>query len=443
MENKFYFDRPETRAKILELFFIDNSASWQKVLTPLWVVKEMLDLIQDTPELLYIVLFNIEFLEELIYAKGVEPKRIMFMAGNKYKAALAMGMYGVKTFELPVEFREPKIAIEKTLEKISKAFYGGIMPVTNNIIVFGNPPYQSEDGGFGKSAMPIYHHFVEAVIDHIAPRYLSFIVPSRWMAGGRGLDKFRERMMEDKHLKIIKHFSGEGDIFKDVSIKGGVNYFLWDREGKGKCNFNGHYRYLNEYDIILSENEAVSILDKILASHKGIYLNSKCLPSKPFGLRTFFVDWKKTGTPCYSRGHEKHFVDPSAYTDEDKVINLWKVGCAKTTIEGADFNGDQRKYINGGFIIEPGAICTETYIVINTFKTEKEAINFIAYAKTIFFRFLLGLRTITQDITRERFTWVPDLGPYNKVWTDADLYKRFKLTPKEIAYIESKIKPIG
>ena len=102
MENKFYFDRPETRAKILELFYIDPSESWQKVPTPLWVVEEMLNLVQDTPELLYVVLFNIEFLEELIYEKGIDPKRIMFMSGNKYKAALAMGMYGVKTFELPV-----------------------------------------------------------------------------------------------------------------------------------------------------------------------------------------------------------------------------------------------------------------------------------------------------------------------------------------------------
>lgn len=443
MENKFYFDRPETRAKILELFYIDPSESWQKVPTPLWVVEEMLNLVQDTPELLYVVLLNIEFLEELIYEKGIDPKRIVFMSGNKYKAALAMGMYGVKTFELPVVDREPKIAVEKFSEKISKAFYnGGVMPKTNNLVVFGNPPYQSEDGGFGKSAKSLYHLFVEAVIDHINPRYLSFIIPSRWMAGGKGLDDHREKMMEDRRIKLIRHFPDASKIFEDVDIKGGVNYFLWDREHKGKCDFNGVHRYLNGYDIIISDNDAVSTVDKILASHKGNFVNLVCFGRKPFGLKTNFDDWKNSGIVCYSIGHQKKFVSPQSFTDNNGIKDKWKVCTSNGGNVNIDSNG-QISVISNLFIIEPEAICTETYIVVNSFEKEKEATLFLGYMKTKFFRFLLGLRAITQHITKEKFTWVPDLGPYNKVWTDADLYKRFKLTPKEIAYIESKIKPIG
>jgi site-specific DNA-methyltransferase (adenine-specific) len=335
--------------------------------------------------------------------------------------------------------------VKKAKKAFSEAFgyKGKEMPKTNNLVVFGNPPYQSEDGGgmSESSSKPIYHLFVEAVIDNLNPRYFSFIIPSRWMAGGRGLDNHRNRMMKDRHFRSIKHFPGENDVFKDTTlkggIKGGVNYFLWDKNYSGKCNFNGTHRYLDEYDIIVLDNQSVSILDKVMASHASNFLDSKCLSQKPFGLRSDFKDWKETGIPCYSRGKTKKFVDSTCFTDKNNVQGLWKVCMSK----GINPNSEGRfEVYNQLFLAEPNSICLETYLVINAFDSKIEAENFITYMKTRFFRFILGLRLVTQNVCKDSFAFVPDFGDYSKPVTDADLYKRFGLTPEEIAYIESKIK---
>ena len=319
------------------------------------------------------------------------------------------------------------------------------MPKTNNLVVFGNPPYQSEDGGHGKSAKPIYHLFVEAVIDSLNPRYLSFIIPSRWMAGGKGLDDHRTRMMKDKRMRSIKHFSGQTEVFHEVSITGGVNYFLWDREYNGKCNFNGMHRYLDEYDIVVSDNKAVSILDKIRSSHSAeSFMDRKCLSSKPFGLRAAFEDWQDKGVPCYLRGKEIKFVDPTCFTDSNNVRDLWKV-CLSEADGNSRVNPDSEgklSYAANFFVAEPGSICLETYVVVNAFKTKSEAENFVSYMKTKFFRFMLGIRVVTQHVNKDKFAFVPDLGDYSKPVTDAELYKKFGLSEEEIAYIESKIKAL-
>jgi site-specific DNA-methyltransferase (adenine-specific) len=318
------------------------------------------------------------------------------------------------------------------------------MPKTNNLVVFGNPPYQKEDGGGGKakSAKPIYTLFVEAVIDNLNPRYFSFITPSRWMNGGKGLlDSYLSRMMKDKHIRSIKHFSGMDEVFKDVLIAGGVSYFLWDREYNGKCNFNGMHRNLNEYDIIVADNKAVSILDKIKSVHPTEkYLDKKCLASTPFGLRSSFNDWKDSGVPCYSMRKVKKFVSPSSFTDKNNVQGLWKV--CMTHVINPNSEGRFEVY-NTLFIAEPDSICLETYLIVNAFTSQSEAENFMGYMKTKFFRFMLGLRVVTQNVSKDKFSFVPDLGDYSKPVTDADLYKRFGLTQEEIAYIESKIKALG
>src|ERR1039458_3662609 len=101
------------------------------------------------------------------------------------------------------------------------------------LCVIQNPPYQMDDGGFGSSAKPIYHTFIETMIDGLSPNYLVSINPSRWMVGGKGLDEFRERMIKDRRMDTIVHFPGNNEVFPSVSIAGGVNYFLWDKSRDG------------------------------------------------------------------------------------------------------------------------------------------------------------------------------------------------------------------
>ena len=303
-----------------------------------------------------------------------------------------------------------------------------------------NPPYQKSDGGAEDHAVPIYHKFIEKVIDEIKPDYLVSINPSRWMVGGRGLDAFRKRMIADRRIKKIVHFPGEKEIFTEVSIKGGVNYFLWNKNHNGKCVFNGVERALDEFDIVMQDNQSMSILKKVFLKTEN-WIGNKCETQDIFGVRSFFSNWKEEGIVCYARGKKSHYISVTDFTN-NLIIDKWKVATSKATVEGASFNGDVRTYISGGFVVEPNAICTETYLVVNVFDTKKNADNFIVYMKTKFFRFMLGLRCLTQNISKDKFLWVPDIQDYSRSWTDEQLYDKFDLDQKERAYIEKKIKPI-
>ena len=312
----------------------------------------------------------------------------------------------------------------------------------NKLAVVGNPPYQKPDKGESTGAKPIYHLFIESIIDNLNPRYFSFIVPSRWMIGGKGLNNFRKRMINDRRLSKISHFPGEREIFTTVNIKGGVNYFLWDKEYNDKCEFQvgntSIKRFLNKYDIVVQDNNAVSILDKIKLKTSN-WINQKCLSRKPFGLRTNFSNWSKEGVTCISRGKKTHLVEREQFTDKNKIIDKWKV-CTSKGASGSYLT--EPRGLLFYFILKPNQICTETYIVVNTFSNKEQAENFLSYMKTKFFRFMLGLRVLTQDISKDKFSWVPDVEDYSTTWTDTELYKKYNLTRQEIAYIESKIKKL-
>ena len=101
-------------------------------------------------------------------------------------------------------------------------------------VIVGNPPYQLDDGGFGISAQPIYDKFITQA-KKLSPRYLLMIVPARWYAGGKGLDDFRNEMLNDRSLREIHDFPVADDCFSGVQIKGGICYFLWCRDEKGDC----------------------------------------------------------------------------------------------------------------------------------------------------------------------------------------------------------------
>ena len=338
------------------------------------------------------------------------------------------------------------------MEQINVILKEHHMPKTDKLVVIGNPPFQMQSEAqknreeFGAmQAKPIYHLFIEAIIDHLSPRYFSFIVPSRWMVGGMGLNDFRERMMNDKRMKYISHFPGEREVFPSVSIKGGTNYFLWDRNYNNMCTFEvagtSTERYLNEYDIIIQDNNAMSILKKVKSISES-WMNDRCFSNKPFGLPTNYKDWVEKGVPCYTQGKKVNYVDQHSYTDKYNIIGKWKVATSKAASGGSYSTDGMTSVCSVFFIIEPEAVCTETYIIVNVLDTKEEAENFITYMKTKFFRFMLSIRTITQDINKEKFAFVPDIGPYFVPTTDEKLYTMFNLTRQQQQYIESKIKEL-
>jgi len=314
-------------------------------------------------------------------------------------------------------------------------------------VIIGNPPYQLDDGGYGTSAAPIYQLFVEKALE-LDPRYAVFVTPSRWMAGGKGLDKYRERMLSDKRMRRIVDYPKLYEGFPGVKIRGGISYFLWDREHTGPCEVQTIWdgrptgpavaRHLDAFDILVRRNEAVPILEKVRAK-KEPTLDRRVSSQKPFGLRTFFhgkPDPKGLKNPVKLFGSQRiSYIKRSEILTNAEWIDRWKV--FMTRVQGTSA-AIETKFLSKPIIAEPGTACTESYIVAGLFDTEGEATRYAAYLRTRFVRFLVSLRKSTQDAPKHVYAFIPDL-PLNQEWTDAKLYRRYGLSKEEIAFIESQV----
>ena len=246
-------------------------------------------------------------------------------------------------------------------------------------VIIGNPPYQLDDGGYGTSAAPIYQLFVEKALD-LDPRYAVFVTPSRWMAGGKGLDKYRQKMLADRRMRSIVDYPKLYEGFPGVKIRGGISYFLWDREHQGPCTFQTIWdgqptgpavaRYLDDYDILVRRNEAVSILEKVRAKGEPT-LDARVSSQKPFGLRTFFhgkPDPKRLKDPVKLFGSKKvSWVNRSEIPANAAWIDKWKV--LMTRVQGTSA-AVETKFLSKPIIAEPGTACTESYLVAGLFETE-------------------------------------------------------------------------
>lgn len=325
-------------------------------------------------------------------------------------------------------------------------------------VVIGNPPYQLSDGGAQASATPIYHLFIQQA-KKLNPRFLSMIVPSRWMAGGKGLDDFRSEMIHDKHIRVLHDFINAGDCFQGVEIKGGVCYFLWDRDHPGLCQISTHdengvvesERYLCDEgdDVYIRYPQLVSIKNKVAAKTNKTF-DSIVSARKPYGLPgDFFKDPSKYGYPrIYENpiqggfsilGLEKlkrviRYI-PASYPLEKKAgLDKYKLFISESY--GAGVLGEPMPTPVVG---KPGELCTETFLQVGPFNTQEEAKNCITYLNTKFFRVLVGVRKNTQHATQKVYQAVP-LVNFDKKWTDKELYSKFELSKEEIDFIEKMTK---
>lgn len=315
-------------------------------------------------------------------------------------------------------------------------------------VIIGNPPYQLNVGVQQESyAISLYHKFVLQA-KKMNPRYLSMIIPSRWFAGGRGLDEFRDEMLHDDSLRVIHDFINASDCFSGVEIKGGVCYFLWDRDNKGLCKIYTHKDNNITYserplleknnDTFIRYNQAISIIEKVYKLKENSF-SSVVSPQTPFGLYSSFKDFQKIGDDSYIKVYANKQI---GYLSKDFVIsknsqwiNNWKVYVPK-----AIGSGDMATDIIKPIIGEPNSVCTQTYIMYGPFNNKKECENVISYVNTKFFHFLMGLKKVTQDAMAKVYTLIP-MQDFTKSWTDEELYVKYKLTDEEIAFIESMVRP--
>ncbi len=313
-------------------------------------------------------------------------------------------------------------------------------------VIVGNPPYHLNDGGNGASAASIYHYFVRQA-KMLNPQYMAFIIPSRWFAGGKGLDDFRDEMIHDRRIKKLVDYPDAKDCFPGVEIKGGVSYFVWDSSYNGECEvqtiikdeeLSPAKRFLDEYDVFIRWNQAIPILKKVSEKNEET-LEKKVSSRKPFGLATNFDKIDEINNPDKYKifAYRKTGYTYKTYITKGKeIVADYKVLLPKAA-EGAGIFPNN--ILTEPFTIGPNEICTETYIVVNHFKTEDEAKNLESYIKTRFFRFLVSLRKVTQDATSKVYGFVPDLNMHEK-WTDEKLYERYGITNEEQEFINSLIK---
>lgn len=330
-------------------------------------------------------------------------------------------------------------------------------------VIIGNPPYQLSDGGAQASAKPIYQLFVQQA-KKLKPRYISMIIPSRWFTGGKGLDVFRNEMLNDNRLIAVHDFPNASDCFSGVEIKGGVNYFLWSAEKTDDCTIYTHSgkdiisvakRPLLEKncDVFIRHNSLVSIFRKVSSLKEPSFMNIVSA-RKPYGLcGDFFKNPTKYSLPDIStekikdglviHGLDEHLKRCKRYVSKDyplpqkDYVDGYKMFMARN--QGTGLLGEVFSY---PIFATPNECCTETFVVIGKFKNKEEMFNCWSYMTTKFFRAMVAIKKNDQGMAQGVYKYVP-LQDFSKPWTDEELYAKYNLSQEEIDFIESMIKPMN
>ena len=317
-------------------------------------------------------------------------------------------------------------------------------------VIVGNPPYQLGSDG-GTRDIPIYNKFVDQA-KKLNPRFLSMIIPSRWMAGGLGLSDFRRSMLEDRRMRKLVDYERMDQVFPGVDFEGGICFFLWDRDNEGACGvttvcgdetIGPVERNLSENDVLVRDIRALKILRKILKSGESSITEILSV-DKEFGWTSNFEGFhgkKKANDVAlhYNRKGKRltGYINRKDVGKSPHLIDTWKVMVPQAYGE----RGARPATVLGpSFIASSPSVCTQTYLFFYV-GSKKKANSLNSYLRTRFFRFLVSLRKITQHATRSTYTWVPQ-QTWDRTWTDEALYKKYGLTKDDIAFIESRIRPM-
>lgn len=316
-------------------------------------------------------------------------------------------------------------------------------------VIIGNPPYQMSDGGgSGSSAMPIYQKFVVQA-QKLEPRYLSMVVKANWYTGGKGLDQFRTTMLGDRRLRRLVDFPDSREAFDGVDIAGGVCYFLWERDNPGTCVVETRAgddriaveRKLDEFRVFVRDNRVLKIAKRVSGGGGGLFA-ARVSPRRPFGIDSSHENDDSGDLYLYASGEDGR-IHRSDVPKGQQLVDAWKVLVSKTSSEhaGQTDKSGRRRVLSRIEVMPPGSVSTESYLIVGPFGTRAEASNAANYLRSRLLRFLVSAVLLTQNITRDSFSFVADQD-FSRPWTDKDLYAKYGLTNDEIGFIESQIKPM-
>jgi site-specific DNA-methyltransferase (adenine-specific) len=319
-------------------------------------------------------------------------------------------------------------------------------------VIVGNPPYQLSGAAGGTSDASIYHQFVEQAFK-LEPQYATFVTPSRWLAGGRGMDDFRFKMLSCGKIRSLVDYPTSQEVFPGVAVEGGICYFLWEKGYQGNAavtTIRGETRVgpldrrLDEFDVFVRDVHAVDILHKVRGKNEPSIIDI-LTGDTPFGIATNFSDYLTSPRDSSANDYVKlhlvrsgkrfvGYVPRTLIKKNTHLIDAWKVLAPKA--HGG--NNIPNAVLGKPIVTGPGSVCTQTFIAFWV-GAESEANSLRSYYCTKFFRFLVSLRKITQDALRGNYSWVPQ-QTWDRTWTDAELYALYGLTTNEVEYIESRIK---
>lgn len=315
-------------------------------------------------------------------------------------------------------------------------------------VIIGNPPYQlSDGGGAGTSAIPIYNKFVEQA-KGLEPEYLTMIIPSRWFTGGKGLNDFRRTMLSDKQLRSITDYPDSRHVFDGVDVAGGVCFFLWAKGSNGPCQVTTKVadhewtveRDLDEFDTFIRDNRAISVVRKVL-SKRMLPFSNLVSSRRPFDIDSSDDGDRNGDLYLFNARGDSSIKSGRLGSKGKELIPTWRALVSKTSSEhaGQTDKFGRKQVLSRLAIMPPGSVCTESYLVIGPFDSQKQSSAAISYLKTRFARFLIQSILITQNITSKSFSMLP-LVDLNHTWTDQNLYEYFGLDNDEIDFIEKTIR---
>ena len=323
-------------------------------------------------------------------------------------------------------------------------------------VIIGNPPYQLAGGGGGTNDSPIYQFFVEQAVA-LDPRYLSMVIPSRWMAGGRGMDDFRKTMLGDRRLRDLVDYPNSAEVFPGVDLKSGVCYFLWDRDHEGACSttlvrgaevIGPTERNLDQFDVLIRDARAAAILNKVL-SFKEPSFEDMLTGDTPFGLATNFTSFELRAPAegevkvyaSSNSGRRSGAMPRAQIVKNTHLIDTWKVLAPKAGPGNSGGHVLPDAVLGRPTVAEPNSVCTQTWIVAGPLESQEQAEVVARYLQTSFLRFLVSLRKVSQDAMKGVYRWVPKQD-WSRDWSDTNLYKKYGITDEEVLYIDSMIRPM-